>query len=330
MRRLLAEARGSRTQRCACLFHLDPPRVANSVPQSSTSETYLHCVDLLCSSPLALSRHSRVEPVARYCSIHLLPASSFPTVLHMTPHRPRTANDAGPSRMPLPSAEALLWGPEMKKQHAHLLTEMRALQKQHDSYDTRIRATETVAEAFEAVAARIGDLKERLVVIEANKDNEAFPEWACAEITRLNKFVDTNKNLVQKQSELDTKVSIVAESVARLLQDNVGIEDVLRRLDVLEHDRREDAERIQSLERDVRRLRSMQESDASCPMQSRTRREERKGNGDRVMLPRQLDVGISELTIGSDHDARLLSSLLPGASVQEEIQVPQSLEVQET
>ncbi|USP77126.1 uncharacterized protein yc1106_04400 [Curvularia clavata] len=245
-------------------------------------------------------------------------------------HRPSTANDAGPSRMSFSSAEVLLWGPEMKKQHAHLLTEMRALQKQHDGYDARIRAIETVAEAVEAAAARIGDLEDWLTGIKAKVDNEAFSEWASAQTTRLNTFVDTNENLRQKQSELETKVSLVAEGMARLLEDNVSIEDVFRRLDAFEHDRRDDAERIQGLEREVECLRSTRESDASNSLRSRTGLESRRGVEEGLMLPKRLDAGVSDSTVEPDPEESVFPRLIPGVPMQEEIQVPQSLEVQET
>ena len=162
--------------------------------------------------------------------------------------------------MPFASAEALLWGPEMKKQHAYLLSEMRVLQKQHEGYDTRIRTTEAVAEAAEAAAAQMHDLEQQLIAIEAKEDNKVFEKWASDEITRLGMFVDANESLGQSQIEIDTKVSHISETLDRLLRGHVDLEGVLRRLDFLENDRREDAKRIQKLEREVNCLRSRRES----------------------------------------------------------------------
>lgn len=213
----------------------------------------------------------------------------------------------------------------MKKQHAYLLTEMRALQKRHEEHNARIRTTETVTEAAEAATARIRDLEQQFAAIEAKLEDKVFEKWASGKITRLGVFVDTNKDVRQKQSEFATKVSHVSEKLDRCLRDNVGIEDVLRRLDVLEHGRREDAERIQGLEREVDRLRSLWQRDASCPMQSRTDVQSREEVRKELIPSRKSDIEISDLTIESDNE----ESLPPQVSTYEKIQVPQSPEVQE-
>lgn len=243
----------------------------------------------------------------------------------MASRRPNTANDASPSRMPFATAEALLWGPEMKKQHAHLLTEMRVLQKQHQGYDARIQATEAVAGAAEAATGRIRHLEEQLAAIQAEDDAKTFEKWASGEITRLSIFVDTNKSVWQKHAELDTKVSHISDSLDRFLRNTVGFEDALRRIDILEHDRREDVHRIQSLEREVHRLTSIRESDASCSVHSRTGLESGRDMREELMMNQRLDAEVSGATSGTDNGI-----LLPWMSPREEVQVRQSPLTQET
>ncbi|KAL7771334.1 hypothetical protein CFE70_001277 [Pyrenophora teres f. teres 0-1] len=172
----------------------------------------------------------------------------------MTTSRPSTSKDAGPPRMPFASAEALLWGPEMKKQHAYLLTEMRALQKQHEGYNTRIQTTEAVADAAEAATVRIRHLEQKLAAIEAEDDDKVFEKWAAGELARLDAFVDANKDFRQKMIELGTVVLRVTEDVDGLKGVEVGIEGVMRRLEVLERGRREDAKKIQRLEGEILRF----------------------------------------------------------------------------
>ena len=172
----------------------------------------------------------------------------------MTPRRPNTPKDAGPPRMPFASAEALLWGPEIKKQHAYLLTEMRALQKQHEDYNTRIQATEAIAEAAEAATARIRHLEQKLAAIEAEDEDKAFEKWASGELARLGVFVDANKSVRQKQIELDTELLRIAEDMDGLKPVTGDHEGVMRRLELLERGRKEDAEKIQRLVGEVERL----------------------------------------------------------------------------
>ncbi|KAG9382137.1 hypothetical protein A1F94_007791 [Pyrenophora tritici-repentis] len=171
----------------------------------------------------------------------------------MTTRRPSTPKDAGPPRMPFASAEALIWGPELKKQHAYLLTEMRALQKQHEGYNARIQTTEAVAGAAEAATARIRHLEQKLVAIETEGDDKAFEKWAAEELARVSTFVDVNKNVRQKMIELDTVVSRVTEDVDGIKGVEAGFEGVMRRLEFLEHRRMEDAKKIQRLEGEMAR-----------------------------------------------------------------------------
>ncbi|EUC47634.1 hypothetical protein COCMIDRAFT_89514 [Bipolaris oryzae ATCC 44560] len=242
----------------------------------------------------------------------------------MTSRRPSTANDAGSPRMPFTSAEALLWGPEMKKQHAYLLTEMRALQKQHEGYDARIRATEAIAAAAEATAVQIRDLEQQLAAIEAENNDKGFEKWVSSEMTRLSVFVDTNKNIKEKQIELDNKVSNMSEALAKLSHRPMELDTVLQRLELLEHSRKEDADRIQSLEAEIGRLRSVRESettDSVCAIVGTT---SKKYTETELIDSQLLNCETWDRTTGPNDESIILSQTTP----LEEVQVPQSPVVQ--
>lgn len=213
----------------------------------------------------------------------------------------------------------------MKKQHAYLLSEMRALQKQHEEYDARIRTTEAIAEAAEAAATQIRDLEQQLVAIETKDGNKVFEKWASDEITRLGMFAVANESLGQRQIEVDAKVSHISENLDRLLRGHVDLEGVLRRLDFLENDRREDAKRIQKLEREVNCLRSRRESYASCSRASGTGLGSREETREELTPPQKPSAEMSVVPIESDNE----EALLPRVTLYEEMQVPQSPEVQE-
>jgi hypothetical protein len=272
------------------------------------------------SSLLLLCRHLSE-------STHLRLASNFSDHyrLIMAPRRPSTANDADLTRMSFTSAEALLWGPELKKQHAYLLTEMRTLKKQHEEYDTRIRSAEAVAEAAEATAARIRRLEQHLAAVEAEDDDKAFEKWASGEITRLKTFIDTNKNVRQKQIELEAKVSRLSET-NKFSRDPIDLGSVLQRLDLLEHGRKEDAHRIQSLERELSRLQSIQKSDTSSNGNPKAGSKTKNDFGGGLTPSQLLDTEISNVTTDVD-DEEMLLSWIPQ---REEAQVRQSLTTQQT
>ncbi|EDU50470.1 predicted protein [Pyrenophora tritici-repentis Pt-1C-BFP] len=281
----------------------------------------------------------------------------------MTTRRPSTPKDAGPPRMPFASAEALIWGPELKKQHAYLLTEMRALQKQHEGYNARIQTTEAVAGAAEAATARIRHLEQKLVAIETEGDDKAFEKWAAEELARVSTFVDVNKNVRQKMIELDTVVSRVTEDVDGIKGVEAGFEGVMRRLEFLEHRRMEDAKKIQRLEGEMARVGKKEEEqrkskskerlifgderrlvgDYSIPgsTQSMTRRMESNHalndeypnpyfnpNRRTATPPQTLDADTSDSATEPDDDLMIL----PKSGLQfipEEVQVPQSPVIQE-
>ncbi|KAI4953806.1 hypothetical protein J4E91_002654 [Alternaria rosae] len=228
----------------------------------------------------------------------------------MGPRRPSSATDVD-SRMPFASAEALLWGPEMKQQHAHLLTEMRTLQKHHEEYEARIRSTEHVAEAAEAATSRVRHLEQQLAAIEAEDDDKAFEKWAAGEMTRLGIFVDTNKHVRQKQIELDGIVSHAVDDLDKLRQVPRALKGVLRRLDLLESGRNQDARRIESLEEEVTRLKSTRQDATSKSNTAGPQTVSRPQQGSlRSMTPsRLLDAEIADATSDTDDEDLIL---MPG------------------
>jgi vacuolar-type H+-ATPase subunit I/STV1 len=239
----------------------------------------------------------------------------------MAPRRPSSATDAD-SRLPFASAEALLWGPEMKQQHAHLLTEMRALQKHHEAYDSRIRNTEHVAKSAEAATSRVRHLEQQLAAIEAEDDDKAFEKWAAGEMTRLGIFIDTNKHVRQKQIELDNIVSHAVEDIDKLRSVPRELKVVLRRLDLLEAGHNHDAQKIKSLQEEVARLKSIRQG--SAPNTAGLSTISRPQHGIlRPMTPSKLlNAEILDVTSETDDEDLMLLRTFP----HEEIQVPQSPE----
>ena len=244
----------------------------------------------------------------------------------MGPRRPSSATDVD-SRMPFASAGALLWGPEMKQQHAHLLTEMRTLQKHHGEYEARIRSTEHVAEAAEAATSRVRHLEQQLAAIEAEDDDKAFEKWAAGEMTRLGIFVDTNKHVRQKQIELDNVVSHAVDGLDKLKQVPRELKGVLRRLDLLEAGRNQDARRIESLEQEVTRLKSTRQDPKSKSNTAGPQTVSKPQHGMLRSIPpsQLLNAGTSEVTSDTDDEDLIL---MPGF-VREEIQVLQSPETRQ-
>ncbi|KAF2850721.1 hypothetical protein T440DRAFT_479015 [Plenodomus tracheiphilus IPT5] len=179
----------------------------------------------------------------------------------MTPRRPSSAhNDTGPQRLPFAAAEALLWGPEMKKQHQWLLQQMRALSTQHEAYDARIQTTEAVAEAAEAATARIRHMERQIAAIEAVEKESEFEVWAVAELNQLKAFRDDNKNVRQKQIELDKEVASLMDDVDKVRQAPADLAKLIRRVDFLGAQQKEDTNRIRSLERELADMRGVDDS----------------------------------------------------------------------
>jgi DNA repair exonuclease SbcCD ATPase subunit len=224
--------------------------------------------------------------------------------------------------MPFASAEALLWGPEMKQQHTHLLKEMRTLQRLHEAYDARIRATEHVAEAAEGATSRVRHLEQQLAAIEAEDNDKAFEKWAAGEMTRLGIFVDTNK---QKQIELDNVVSRAVEDLDKLRQVPKELKVVLQRLDLLEAGQKQDARRIKSLEEQVTRLKSRRHDFTSSTAGSQAVSRPQQSIMRSMTSSQLLNAEISDSTTETDDE----DSILRRRFLDAEIQAPQSPEMRE-
>jgi hypothetical protein len=152
--------------------------------------------------------------------------------------------------MPYATAEALLWGPEMRKQHQWLLEQMRKLQCQHEAYDARIKGMEAIAETAAAATAKIRHMEQQLIAMEAVDNEEEFKHWVTEEITRVKIFTERNQNIRQKQIELEKDLSTVFDQLDKMKED-IGMRSLLRRLDLLEANREQDATHFNALEKEV-------------------------------------------------------------------------------
>lgn len=176
----------------------------------------------------------------------------------MTLRRPSSAlNEQGSSRMPFAAAEALLWGPELRKQHGWLLGEMRALKAQHENYSTRIQTAEAAAEAAEAATSRIRHLEHQIAAMEAVDDEKSFEKWVSVELNELKMFVDKNKTVRQKQIELDKEVSDIVDDLGKLKDISTDFRSLRRQIALLEASRKHDTNQIKSLEKEILRLKSI-------------------------------------------------------------------------
>ncbi|KAF1912430.1 hypothetical protein BDU57DRAFT_364252 [Ampelomyces quisqualis] len=158
-----------------------------------------------------------------------------------------------PQRMPFDAAEALLWGKKTHNEHKFLFPRMRELEEQHRAYDTRIQATETIAEAAEAATSRIRRIEQQIAAIESDEQDRPFDKWVQEEITAVKGFMEKNKSVRQKQVELENKMAALEESVdkSREASSSRDIEILLERISRLENERIGNTNRITRLERDV-------------------------------------------------------------------------------
>ena len=158
--------------------------------------------------------------------------------------------------MPFDAAEALLWERQNNRVHAHLSVEMKKLQAEHGKFDARIQATEAVAEAAEAAIHKIKQMDLKIAAIEAEERDRPFDTWAKESIGELQMSVDGMKGVRQKLSGLETKVDQMEEGIETAQGESALIKDVVRRLEVLEHARQEDAKKVVHLEKELGELES--------------------------------------------------------------------------
>jgi DNA repair exonuclease SbcCD ATPase subunit len=155
--------------------------------------------------------------------------------------------------MPFDAAEALLWGKKTHDEHKFLFPRMRELEEQHRAYDTRIQATETIAEAAEAATSRLRRIEQQIAAIESDEQDRPFDRWVQEEITAFKGFVEKNKSVRQKQVEIEAKMAGFEEFVdkSRDASTSKDIEILLERISRLENERMGDTNRIKKLEREV-------------------------------------------------------------------------------
>ncbi|KAH7086688.1 hypothetical protein FB567DRAFT_592559 [Paraphoma chrysanthemicola] len=178
------------------------------------------------------------------------------------PSRPSSSQAShGPQRMPIEAAEALLWGKATRDEQKRLYSRVHELMKQHQNYETRIQSTEVIAEAAEAATARIRSIEKKVEAIESDEHDRPFDKWAEAEIETFKIFVEKNKNVRQKQLELERQVSSVTDEIDKISRDASHEVEILQaRIGRLETDRMNDANTIRKLERDVANLMTMRQT----------------------------------------------------------------------
>lgn len=133
---------------------------------------------------------------------------------------------------------------------------MKALQSAHDAYDARIAATEAIAEAAETAVCKVRSLERKVDAFEADEREGPFVVWCKEAVTTLQGSVEGMKGLRQKVSALDGKMERLGEDVERIRDEGGVVKGVVRRLEVLEGERREEERRVRELEREVLRLRN--------------------------------------------------------------------------
>lgn len=174
-----------------------------------------------------------------------------------TPRRPSTAQSGLlNTRMPYEAGEALLWERQNNRVHAHLSVQMKELRAQHNAYDARIQATESVAEAAEAAVHKVKQMEAKIAAMEADDRDRPFDAWAKEAISQFQIFVDGHKGVRQKLSGLEQKMGSLSEDAEDLRDAGVLLKNVVRRLEVLEHEKEEEGKKLKTMEQEVERLRS--------------------------------------------------------------------------
>ncbi|KAL1657166.1 hypothetical protein SLS61_000208 [Didymella pomorum] len=172
-----------------------------------------------------------------------------------SPRRPSTAlTTPSSTRLPYEAAEALLWERQNARLNTHLHAQMKKLQAAHDAYDARIKATEAVAEAAEAAVSTVKDLKRKVAAIEEDEREGPFVRWAKEAVGQLQISVDGMKGVRQKISALDGVVERMGEDVEKVRDEGGVVKNGLRRLEMLEGERREEGRMIRELKREVTKL----------------------------------------------------------------------------
>jgi predicted RNase H-like nuclease (RuvC/YqgF family) len=167
--------------------------------------------------------------------------------------------DIESQRMPFEAAEALLWGRKTHKDHEWLFSQMKELQSQHEAYDTRIKATEAIAETAEAATHRIRHMETKLAAIESDDKDRPFDKWAENAITQLKLFADNNLNVRQKLNSLEGRFCEAVDDLDKVSGVSKDVASLLRRLDDLEKERKEDKNQLMLMGREIASFRAMRQ-----------------------------------------------------------------------
>ncbi|KAF9699336.1 hypothetical protein EKO04_002180 [Ascochyta lentis] len=173
-----------------------------------------------------------------------------------TPRRPSTAQPGSLStRMSYEAGEALLWERQNHRVNAHLSIQVKELQTQHDAYNSRIQATESIAEAAEAAVYKVKQMEARIAAMEADDQDRPFDAYAKEAIGQFQVFVDSHKGVRQKLSGLEQKVGNLNEDTEDMRDARGLLNSMMRRLEVLEEERKEEGEKVRKLEKEMETLR---------------------------------------------------------------------------
>lgn len=133
---------------------------------------------------------------------------------------------------------------------------MKSLQSAHDAYDARIAATEAVAEAAEAAISKVKMLERKVEALEADEREGPFVAWVKEAVGQLQGAVEGLKGVRGKVSKVEREVERLGEDLDAVRDESEVLKGVVRRLEVLEGERRDEGRRVKELERSVQRLRN--------------------------------------------------------------------------
>lgn len=136
------------------------------------------------------------------------------------------------------AGEALLWERQNARAHTHLAAQMKDLQAQHAAYESRIAATEAIAEAAEAAVHLVKQLDAKVRAIEEEEGDRPFERWAKEAVGQLQVMVDGLKGVRGKICGVEMKVDRLEEVVEGVRGEGEVLRGVLKRLEALEGERR--------------------------------------------------------------------------------------------
>lgn len=131
------------------------------------------------------------------------------------------------------SPTSLLWAHQLKKEHAHLLDRMKALEATSKDVVTRMAQTEVTAASARESMTRVADIVARIAAIE--EDDDDVRQW----ITKLEEERQAQaRNGDDKLQSLSRKVGLLGAEYRRLEADEEEAkrrdDDMMRRLEQLE------------------------------------------------------------------------------------------------